>query len=276
MARPMKEPPAYAIASVDHALRLAVILQLEGPMTVSEAARRLGVARSTAHRLLSMLVYRDFAVQGADRSYRAGPVLELATQANSDLGALRTAALGPLHRLVETHDETANLSVCTGTTCRFLLSVEGSRALRVTSREGMVFPAHQVTGGLIALASLSDEQVASLYAPDRYAGGTGDRPDMTRLFEDLRAVRRTGIAVNFERSERGVAAVGVPVKGPDGDTVAAVALSMPTVRYEPGQVGGIVAALETAAKGISERLRATVSGTRAAGQKPGAGSAAPT
>jgi DNA-binding IclR family transcriptional regulator len=275
VARPMKEPPAYAIASVDHALRLAVILQLEGPMTVSEAARRLGVARSTAHRLLSMLVYRDFAVQGADRSYRAGPVLELATQANSDLGALRTAALGPLHRLVETHDETANLSVCTGTTCRFLLSVEGSRALRVTSREGMVFPAHQVTGGLIALASLSDEQVASLYAPDRYAG-TGDRPDMTRLFEDLRAVRRTGIAVNFERSERGVAAVGVPVKGPDGDTVAAVALSMPTVRYEPGQVGGIVAALETAAKGISERLRATVSGTRAAGQKPGAGSAAPT
>ena len=62
----------------------------------------------------------------------------------------------------------------------------------------------------------------------------------------------------------------VPVKGPGGDAVAAIALSMPTVRYEPGQVGGIVAALETAAKGISERLRATVSGTRAAGQQPGA------
>jgi DNA-binding IclR family transcriptional regulator len=99
---------------------------------------------------------------------------------------------------------------------------------------------------------------------------------MTRLFEDLRAVRRTGIAVNFERSERGVAAVGVPVRGPDGDTVAAVALSVPTVRYEPERVAGIVAALETAAKDISGRLRATVSGTHAAGQRPGAGSAAPT
>jgi DNA-binding IclR family transcriptional regulator len=267
MARPMKEPPTYAIASVDHALRLAVILQLEGPMTVSEAARRLGVARSTAHRLLSMLVYRDFAVQWADRSYRAGPVLELASQANSDLGALRTAAIGPLRQLVETLDETANLSVCMGTTCRFLLSVEGSQALRVTSREGMVFPAHQVTGGLIALAALSDEQVESLYAPDRYAGAPEGRPDMARLFEDLRAVRRAGIAVNVERSERGVAAVGVAVKGPDGDTVAAVAASMPTVRHEPGQVGGIVAALETAAKGISDRLRRTASGTRPAGQK---------
>jgi DNA-binding IclR family transcriptional regulator len=76
MARELKEPPAYAIASVDHALRLAVLLQLEGPVTVSAAAERLGVARSTAHRLLTMLVYRDFAVQDEDRRYRAGPVID--------------------------------------------------------------------------------------------------------------------------------------------------------------------------------------------------------
>ena len=47
---PVKDRPAYAIESVDHALRLATLLQHEGPLGVSEAARRLGVARSTAHR----------------------------------------------------------------------------------------------------------------------------------------------------------------------------------------------------------------------------------
>jgi DNA-binding IclR family transcriptional regulator len=56
MARSLKQPPAYAVTSVDHALRRALMLQLEGPVTVSAAAERLGVARSTAHRLLSMLV----------------------------------------------------------------------------------------------------------------------------------------------------------------------------------------------------------------------------
>ena len=254
MARSLKEPPAYAVTSVDHALRLAVMLQLEGPMTVSAAAERLGVARSTAHRLLSMLVYRDFAVQEEDRTYRAGPVLELATDAHSDLGALRAASLGPLRQLSDTLDETVNLSVRTGTTCRFLLSVEGSQALRVTSREGMVFPAHEVTGGLIALAALSDEQVESLYAQERYAGRPEARPDMARLFKDLNAVRRTGVAVNLERSERGLAAVGVPVRDSAGDTVAAVSLSMPTVRYEPERVGGIVAALKAASTAISRRL----------------------
>ena len=67
--KPLKTPPPYAIASVDHALRLAAMLQLEGGLTVSEVAGRLGVARSTAHRLLAMLVYRDFAVQDENRLY---------------------------------------------------------------------------------------------------------------------------------------------------------------------------------------------------------------
>ena len=50
---PMKTPPAYAVTSVDHALRLAVVLQVEGPLTVSAAADRLGVARSTVRAALA-------------------------------------------------------------------------------------------------------------------------------------------------------------------------------------------------------------------------------
>lgn len=90
--KPDKNPPAYAIASVDNALRLATILQLEGEISVADAAYRLGVARSTAHRLLQMLVYRDFAVQHSDRNYGAGPVLELAEYSQSATSRLRSVA----------------------------------------------------------------------------------------------------------------------------------------------------------------------------------------
>ena len=71
----VKNEPTYRIDSVDHALHLAVLLQQQGPMRVTDAARRIGVAKSTAHRLLTMLVYRDFAAQDDDRRYVAGPVL---------------------------------------------------------------------------------------------------------------------------------------------------------------------------------------------------------
>ncbi|GAB2882879.1 IclR family transcriptional regulator [Streptomyces mayteni] len=249
MPRPMKSPPPYGVTSVDHALRLAVILQVEGPLTVSEAAARLGVARSTAHRLLSTLVYRDFAVQNDDdRSYRVGPVLELAAQTRSDVAELRAAALGPMRALVDVLDETANLSVRTGRTVRFIASVECDQALRVGKREGMVFPAHQVTGGLVMLATLDDDELTALY------GGAEDRPDLTKLRAELRAVRRSGVALNLERSERGVVAVGRGVTAPDGDTIAAVAVSMPSVRYSPHRLNEIVAALTTASHAISTAL----------------------
>jgi predicted transcriptional regulator len=117
--KPLKTPPPYAIASVDHALRVAVMLQLEDGVTVSEVAERLGVARSTAHRLLAMLVYRDFAVQDENHLYRAGPVLELAAHSQSRVSSLRAAALPHLRRLVDLLDETANLGDgdVTGTPC---------------------------------------------------------------------------------------------------------------------------------------------------------------
>lgn len=252
-AKSMKKPPAYGIASVDHALRLAVVLQLEGALTVSSAAERLGVARSTAHRLLQMLVYRDFAVQAEDRTYRAGPVIELSAVSTSDVARLRAAALGPMRMLVDTVDETANLSVRTGTTVRFAASVECDQVLRVGSREGMVLPAHLTTGGLVTLATLTPRQVDALYA-ERAGDRHGERPDRARLHAELRAVRRGGFAVNVERSERGLVAVGRGVQNRAGDTVAALSVSMPSVRYRKAQVPDLVAALTAAAEAVTRAL----------------------
>jgi DNA-binding IclR family transcriptional regulator len=250
MAKQMKNPPAYGVTSVDHALRLAVILQVEGPLTVAAAAERLGVARSTAHRLLSTLVYRDFAVQDDDRSYRAGPVLEVAATAHSGIGIIRAAALGPMRSLVDTLDETVNLSVRTGRTIRFIASVESTQTLRVSSREGMVLPAHQSTGGLVMLAALTDEQLTALYD----AAPPAERVDLTKLRRELRAVRRTGVAINRERTERGLIALGRAITNPHGETVAAVSVSMPTTRYSPTRVERITPALTTTAHQISAAL----------------------
>src|SRR5438445_335664 len=71
----MKNKPPYPLQSVDHALQLLQILRDNGSLRVSEAAQELGTARSTAHRLLAMLVYRDFAMQDEARNYLPGPAL---------------------------------------------------------------------------------------------------------------------------------------------------------------------------------------------------------
>ncbi|MFF4081577.1 IclR family transcriptional regulator [Streptomyces sp. NPDC001777] len=254
MDKPLKTPPPYPIASVDHALRAATILQMEGGATVSQIAERLGIARSSAHRLLAMLVYRDFAVQDEDRLYRAGPVLELAAHSQSLVSRLRAAALPHLHRIVDLLGETANLTVRTGDTARFIASVECRQALRVGSREGMVFPAHRTTAGLLLLAELSDEELEEVYAAERYRDRPADRPDLARLRTELKRLRSNGFAVNKERSERGLIAVGVPVRDPDGTALAGLSVSMPGVRYDPRRLQSLVAALHAAARGLEDDL----------------------
>ncbi|GGL41015.1 IclR family transcriptional regulator [Nocardia jinanensis] len=245
-----KMPPAYVVTSADHALRAAVMLQLEGGLTVSQVAERLGVARSTAHRLLQTLVYRDFAVQDQQRVYYPGPVLELATHSQSRTSRLRAAALPHLQRLVDLVGESANLTIRTGDTARFIASVECRQALRVGSREGMVFPAHRTTAGLVLLAELGPAEVDELYDEARYTERPDERPDLPSLRARLAKVRRTGFALNNGLSERGVVAVGVAVRDAEGMSHAGLSVSMPSVRYDRNQLPTLVATLHRSADAI--------------------------
>lgn len=221
--REPKQRPSYAIASVDNALRVATWLQLEGSLTVSEVAARLAVAPSTAHRLLQMLVYRDFAVRDEGRAYRAGPVLELAGNSPSLTARLRAASLGPLRDLVRVSGESANLTIRTGDRARFIASIESDAPLHIASRDGMVFPVERTSGGTVMLAALSDEEVAEVLQGRPAA-------DVATVLSRLQMVRRSGLAVNLGRSEEGLVAIGRAVML-DGEPVAAVSLAMPAARY---------------------------------------------
>ena len=62
--------------------------------------------------------------------------------------------------------------------------------------------------------------------------------------------------MNRERSERGLVAVGVPVRSPDGAAQAGLSVSMPSVRYDPHQLPVLVATLGDAARRLENDLAA--------------------
>ncbi|WP_265446027.1 IclR family transcriptional regulator [Flexivirga meconopsidis] len=257
----MKNPPSYAIASVDHALRLAVMLQVEGPLGVSEAAERLGVARSTAHRLLSMLAYRDFAVQRPDRRYAVGPVLAVGHSSDrSRTARLRAAAMPWLTALMEEVQESANVQVLAGEHCRFVGAVECRQALRVGDREGMAFPAYKVSGGKVLLAAMSAAELTALYSPERFADRPDELPNVASLRQELAWVRRRGYAINIEGAEKGVVGIGRPLRLGTDRPDAAVCVSLPTVRFDDERVRTILGALARAAAGIEADFAAQSAG----------------
>ncbi|MFD7058883.1 IclR family transcriptional regulator C-terminal domain-containing protein [Streptomyces sp. NPDC059906] len=120
----------------------------------------------------------------------------------------------------------------------------------------MVFPAHRTTTGLLLLAELTEDERADVYAPERHRDRPGDLPDLGALRAELEWVGRSGFAVNQERSERGLVAVGVPVRDEGGRAVAGLSVSMPSVRYDPHRLPSLVATLNAAARALEADLAA--------------------
>ena len=157
------EPP-YPLRSVDNALRLAQLLQTEGSLRLTDAAARLNVAPSTAHRLLAMLVYRDFAHQRSDRTYAPGRALRPLAPADAPVPLLRELCVVPMHALVDRVQESVHLMVLAGADVRFIATVECRRVLGVGDRTGRTLPAHITSGGKAMLAAFSRAQLDERYA----------------------------------------------------------------------------------------------------------------
>lgn len=244
----MKNRPAYSIDSVDNALHLASILRQEGALRVTDAARRLGVSPSTAHRLLAMLVYRDFAEQLPDRRYGAGPLMRVARRSDAPVDALRALAPRHLERLVAEVGESANLVVRAGIEAHFIVSVESSRPLRVGTREGRALPAHRVSGGKVLLAGLGTEELNDLYRDVADV-------DLDHLHREMRVIRSRGHAVNDGETEAGLTALGRAVQGPLGAPVAAICVAMPATRYDRSRLPATLDAMGRAAAGLEADLR---------------------
>jgi IclR family acetate operon transcriptional repressor len=249
----VKNKPPYAIESVDNALRILQMLRDSGQVRVSDAAAELGIARSTAHRLLAMLVYRDFAVQAEDRTYRPGPAIAAEPLRGEPAQRLRQVMRPHMEALCDQVAETINLVVRLGTQTRFLHTVESAHVLRVGDRQGTILPAWKTSGGKVLLAELSDAQLTALLR-----GASGRPPEgMTAaerrgVVNQLRLVREQGYAENIEESESGVCAIGVCLRDKAGDPVAALSVSAPSVRYTPDR-----------SRAFLRELRATVARAQA-------------
>ena len=146
---------AYPIESVGRALRLLTLVAERGSVSVSAAAEELGVARSTAHRMLATLLSEGFVRQDpVTKTYGPGRrMLEVGLAALRNLD-VRAAARPELEALRDELGETVHLVLLEGTHILFVDSVESNRAVRVGSRTGMTMPAHCTAAGKVILAGL--------------------------------------------------------------------------------------------------------------------------
>lgn len=247
-----------ASSSVDNALRLLELIGEHQIIRVSEAAELLGVARSTAHRLLGALRRRGFVLQDKPNgAYRPGPVLNEIGLAAIGRIDIRLVARPVLEELSEQTQETVSLSLLEGRNVRFVDGVESPRSVRVGNRTGLVLPAHCTAAGKAILAALPRIELSRRYQDrDLMARTPASIATWERLEDELEQVRRRGYALNAEEGEEGICAVAAAVRDLTDAPLASLAVVLPATRMQQAAPTAFIPMLTKAVETVQRLLRA--------------------
>jgi len=249
-----------AVRSVDRAASLLLALG-ESPAEagVTELARRLGLHKSTASRLLATLQRRGLVEQDEESGkYRLGlVVIRLAERAERTLD-LRGIALPELERLARATRETVTLGIVEGDAYLTVAQVDGPSMVACPDWTGRTTPLHCIASGKVLLAAMAERDVLRIARPGLPARTERTITGLEALMEELARVRRRGFAVAFSEWIEGTNGVAVPVADARGRVIASIGVWGPAFRVTAGRVAEIAASARQAAAAVTVRLGGAV------------------
>lgn len=221
---------------------------------VSDLARELGIAKSTAHRLLATLTDESLLEQDPRTGrYRLGlAAFDMAAAAQST--DLHEAVLAPMTELRNRTGETVQVAVLDGRQVVYVERLDSPNTLRLFMEVGRRNDAHSTGCGKALLAFTPPEQLDRLLRDWSPAAKTSlTITDVDRLRREFAEIRQRGYAVNRGESEVGVVSIAAPIRDASTRVVAAISVAGPAERLEPHEYQVALVTMEVAAA-VSRRL----------------------
>ncbi len=195
----------------------------EGPIKLGDLAARLGLTRSTTHRLASALTDRRYLSFVPHSGYSLGPkLLELGFRVRDELDLPRVAA-AHLERLALLTEDTVHLGVLDHGHVLYLDKVPGKRRINISSRIGELQPVSSTGLGKALILDLDEDAWIELFRTER----TERRGEMSlqEWLERMRRYVRAGYAFDLEENEDQIRCIAAPIRDVAGRTIAAISVS---------------------------------------------------
>jgi DNA-binding IclR family transcriptional regulator len=231
-------------------LLLSCFGPIDGELTLTELSRRSGIAKPTVHRLLGELSALG-AVEKTAYGYRVGMQLFELGHLAPRPRTIRTASLPLLVDLAEATGETVHLAILEGTDVLYVEKLDSRSGPDLPSRVGGRMPAYCTGLGKAILAFSKPPTVQAVFERGlkRRTPRTIIAPGL--LSRELAAVRRTGIAYEYEESTAGVRCTASPVLDASNVAIAAISVAGWASRLNLSRV---TSAVRTAALTLSREL----------------------
>ncbi len=218
------------VRAVERALDILLCFTTESDLPMTEIAERVGLHKSTVHRMLATLEDKGFLER--DRSserYRLGmKIWELAAHISRS-GDPAAICLPEMERLRDTIGETVSLYVQDGRERIRIQAVQSNQAIRRVAPVGLRLPLYVGASSKVLIAFAEPSLADRLMSDEAMPPGL----DPAAFREQLEEIRRMGYATSQEEREPGAAAVSAPVFDRSGRLAAALSVSGPSARFTP-------------------------------------------
>ncbi len=247
-----KAAPAGSVPASQTLVRGLDLLEIiaRGPVALPALASRLGLARSTTHRLATALLERRYLAMAQPRFYALGPkLLELGARAREQTDLLRLAH-PYLEALAAETQDAAYLAIAEGGAAVVMDQVTGRRR---------VIP-HLIVGERMALSQTPAGCALLLDAPERawrdaFAQDCGSAASEAAFLDRMRLYAECGHAFDTEAADHMIG-VAAPVRGQGGAIVAALGLAVAAPHMTAARRGEIGRALNETAAALGADLGA--------------------
>lgn len=245
-----------SLSSVSNALKMMNAFSNEtNELGITELARALNVAKSTAHRIATTLVEDHYLEKNpANDKYRLGLAL-------FRLGALVRRRMNVsyesrpmLMELRSRTNETILLAIPDEDQILYAFHLESSHAIRMRSDIGVRKPMVCTAEGQVLLAFMPESERNLILQKPIKRRTAHTITDANVLKTKLETIRLQGYSLEDQESETGMRSIAAPIYNNERTVVASVALAGPVIRMKNELIPGLADQVIQTAMEISHRL----------------------
>lgn len=217
---------------------MQTLAESQEALSLAELSRLSGTNNATATRICHTLASLGLVRRDRQRRFHLTPkILSLGYAAMSSLG-WRQIAQHYLEELAAQTGETVNLSVLQDKELMYLVRINNTgRILPFDLQLGSRLPLHCTSMGKSLLAFAQPSLAEGILADYEFTPLTHRTITSAAEFRaELERVRRQGYSVNDEELSVGLRSVAAPIKGLEGEALAALNIAVPTKRVSRAEL----------------------------------------
>lgn len=257
MSEPVEDKGTKAIFRALDILDL--LREYPGGMMLSDIANAVELPKSTTHRILQALVYRQMIQETPtiEGHYRLGLGIMSLSRAFLEGFDLVREARPFLRDLNKKTEETVHLGMLDPTMhwVVYLEKIDSPQSIRMVSRVGQVVPVHCTSLGKAILAFLPSRKIDQIFADYEFKKFTENTLlSVEQLMPKFEKIREQGYAMDLEENEPGVICVGAAVLNRHQKPLVSISVSAPATRMQAEHLEKIIKAVCTSAQAMSEKF----------------------